>query len=113
MSSAALFGWYMLGAVMHVLFRWSGWKQNNNERAWIDYWKRHAAFNIKSLIVAVVLSFIWVQELLPFVLDLIPGWSDLGIPVIERTNLSSIAVGFCLELIMARVIKRFWSGNKK
>ncbi len=98
-----LFVWYMAGAILNIIgLRWTGWKRNNPERGWMEYWKRHLALNLQSLTVAVAFSFVWVYGLLPYVIGKL-GFEDA--PVIERGALSSLAVGFVAEVLVSRIVK--------
>lgn len=99
--------WYLAGALLHVLFRWSGWKSNNKDAPWLFYWRKHLASNIQSLILAVLCMFLWTQpDLLNVAIENIPG-VDLELPEIERTPYSSLAAGFILETLGARLAARF------
>ena len=96
----------MIGALFNVGFRWTGWKRNNNDQKWNNYWKKdgHLAFNIQNLIIAVVLSFVWLQNLIPWLVERL-GYEDF--PEIAHTAASSIAAGFILETLASRFVKRF------
>jgi hypothetical protein len=104
-----LFLWYMVGAFLHCAWRWWGWKSNNPEQGWRAYYSgKHFAMNMKALILAVVLAFIWTQDLIWWALH------QVGLEVIpqfEKTVLSSISVGFVLELLVARLVAKFWKGG--
>jgi hypothetical protein len=97
--------WYLVGALLHVLWRWSGWKSNNREQGWLAYWKYHLAANVQAMIGAVLCMFIWTQDLIYALVQTTGVGVDL--PHIERTALSSLTAGFVLELIVARFAVKF------
>ena len=109
MTELAVFVWYMIGAHLHVGWRWSGWRHNNREKAWRDYWKNHLAMNVKALIVAVVVAAFWTnQELLVWALGLTGIEALKSLPTIQQTPLASVSAGFIFEYLAARVAAR-WS----
>lgn len=105
MSEVAVFAWYMLGALLHVAYRWAAWKGNNRDRSWGHYWKGHLAYNVQALILAVVLAFVWTHDLVGHAVAWV-GLDPAKIPQVPHSPLSSIGAGFLFEYLGQAITRR-------
>ena len=106
-SGVELLIWYMVGALLHVFYRWSRWKVHNPPtEPWLLYWRAHLATNVSALIMALIVAFVWVENLLTWFVGMV-GIDTGTWPEIPRNPLTSLAAGFLLEYLAAGLISRF------
>ena len=103
-----IFWGYVLGVLLHVVFKWGTWKSENTASSWGAYWKAKAGENVSSGVAAVVFYGLWSTGLLAVLilaiyssaLSVMGASMDAGTnPELPITFATSIFAGYVMDSI--------------
>ncbi len=99
---------YLLGVVLHELFKWNTWKKGNLEQPWLAYWKRNTPEVIGSAIVSIVFMFLWEQGILQlFIQRVLGAVFVVEIDPIRTTPTTSVFAGWLLDSLGKHLVVAF------